>query len=65
LCEGDERPSEEQTGDPIESIGYQFEFPRGQIPVGEFFNVCVEVSDCKTLTNSPTNQPEELTFSID
>ncbi|MDQ4023825.1 MAG: hypothetical protein M3224_08905, partial [Thermoproteota archaeon] len=56
LCEGDERPSEEQIADPIASIGYQFEFPKGQIEVGESFDVCVEVShgfsDCKTLTNS-------------
>ena len=52
LCEGDERPSEEQIADPIASIGYQFEFPKGQIEVGESFDVCVEVShgfsDCKT-----------------
>jgi hypothetical protein len=69
LCEGDERPSEEQIADPIASIGYQFEFPKGQVEVGESFDVCVEVShgfsDCKTLTNSPSKQPEEVTFSID
>ena len=69
LCEGDERPSEEQIADPIASIGYQFEFPKGQIEVGESFDVCVEVShgfsDCKTFTNSPSKQPEEVTFSID
>ncbi len=40
--------------------GYQFEFPKGQIAVGESFDVCVEVSggfsDCNTLTNSPAKQ---------
>ena len=69
LCEGDERPSEEQRADPISSEGYEFEFPKGQIAAGESFDVCVEVSsgfsDCKTLTNSPSNKLEEVTFSID
>lgn len=31
LCEGDERPLEEQRADPISSQGYQFEFPKGQL----------------------------------
>jgi hypothetical protein len=35
LCEGDERPSEEQRGDPIVSERHEFEFPKGQIAVGE------------------------------
>ena len=69
LCEGDERPSEEQRADPISSQEYQFEFPKGQIAIGESFDVCVKdpggYSDCKTLTNSPTRQLEEVTFSID
>ena len=69
LCEGDERPLEEQRADPISSQGYEFEFTKGQIPVGESFDVCVEgpggLSDCKTLTNSPTKKPEEVSFSID
>jgi hypothetical protein len=58
-----------QKGDPIASQEYQFEFPNGQIAVGESFDVCVEgpdeYSDCKSLTNSPAKQPEEVTFSID
>ena len=41
LCEGDERPLEEQRADPISSEGYEFEFPKGQIAVGESFDVCV------------------------
>ena len=45
-----------QRADPITSKGYQFEFPKGQIAVGESFQVC-EVSGCKTLTNSPAKQP--------
>ena len=53
LCEGDERPSEEQIADPISSEGHEIVFPKGQIAVGESFDVCVEGSDCKTLTNSP------------
>jgi hypothetical protein len=69
LCEGDERPSEEQRADPISSEGHEFEFPKGQIAVGESFDVCVEVSsgfsDCKTLTMWPSKQTEEVTFSID
>jgi hypothetical protein len=69
LCEGDERTLEEQRVDPIVSQEYQFEFPKGQIAVGESFDVCVEdpggYSDCKTLTNSPAKEPEEVTFSID
>ncbi len=43
--------------------------PKGQIVVGESFEVCVEgpggYSDCKTLTNSLAKQTEEVTFSID
>jgi hypothetical protein len=70
LCEGDERPLEEQRADPILSQGYQFEFPKGQFAPGEYFDVCVEISgglsDCKTLMKSHSNQPEEeVTFSID
>jgi hypothetical protein len=70
LCEGDERPLEEQRADPISSQGYQFEFPKGQFAPGEYFDVCVEISgglsDCKTLTKSQSNQQEEeVTFSID
>ncbi len=68
LCEGDERPLEEQRADPISSEGHEIVFPKGKIAVGELFDVCVEISggfsDCKTLTNSPSNQPEEVTFSI-
>jgi hypothetical protein len=30
LCEGEERPSEEQSANPIASQDYQFEFPRRQ-----------------------------------
>jgi hypothetical protein len=69
LREGDERQSEQQRADSLSYQGYQFEFPKGQIALGESFDVCVEssggFSDCKTLTNSPSNQPEEVTFSID
>ena len=48
LCEGDERPLEEQRADPIVSEGHEFEFPKGQIAVGESFEVCVEESERKT-----------------
>jgi len=55
--------------DPISSEGHEIVFPKEQIAVGESFDVCVEVSGgfsgCRTLTNSPSNQPEEVTFSID
>ncbi len=66
--EWDERPLEQQRPDPIVSKGH--EFPKGQIAVGESFDVCVEgpgryYSECKTLTNLPSNQPEEVIFSID
>ncbi len=68
LCEGDERPSEEQIADPISSEGYEFEFPKGQIAAGESFDVCIEssggFSDCKILTKSQSNQPQEVIFSI-
>ena len=40
-----------------------------QLKVTESFDVCIEgpsgYSDCKTLTNSPSKQLEEVTFSID
>ena len=53
----------------MSSQEYQLEFPKGQIMVGESFEVCVEgpggYSDCKTLTNSPAKKPEKVTFSID
>jgi hypothetical protein len=69
LCEGDERPSEEQIADPISSEGHEFVFPKGQTALGESFDVCVELSggfsDCKTMTNSPSKQAEKVTFSID
>jgi hypothetical protein len=70
LCEGDKRPLEEQRADPISSQGYQFEFPKGQFAPGKYFDVCIEISgglsDCKTLTKSQSNQPEEeVTFSIE
>jgi hypothetical protein len=69
LCEGDERPLEEQRADPISSEGHEFEFPKGQIVVGESLDVCVkgtgEFSDCKILANSPSRHQEEVTFSID
>jgi hypothetical protein len=70
LCEGDERPLEEQRADPISSQGYQFEFPKGQFVPGKYFDVYVEnsggLSDCKTSTKSQSNQPEkEVTFSIE
>jgi hypothetical protein len=68
LCEGDERPSEEQRADPIASEGLYFEFSEEQITPGESFDVCVEVLDrllsCKTLTKSESNHPDEVTFSI-
>lgn len=35
-----------------------------QITPGESFVVYVEVSDCKTLINSPAKEPEEVTFSM-
>jgi hypothetical protein len=41
LCEGDEIPLEEQRADPIASQGYQFEFPKGQIAIGESFDVYI------------------------
>ncbi|MDQ3971777.1 MAG: hypothetical protein M3227_08820 [Thermoproteota archaeon] len=31
LCEGDERPSEEQIADPISSEGHEIVFPKEQI----------------------------------
>jgi hypothetical protein len=37
ICEGDERPLEEQRGDPISSEGHEIVFPKGQIAVGESF----------------------------
>ena len=55
-----------QRADPISSEGYEFVFPEGQIVVGESFDeVSGGFSDCKTLTYSALNQPEEATFSID
>jgi hypothetical protein len=59
----------EQRADTIVCQGYQFEFPKGQFAPGKYLDVCVEgtsgFSDCKTLTNSPAKQPEEVTFSFD
>jgi hypothetical protein len=43
LCEGEQRPFEEQRADPIASIGYHFEFPKGQITLGESFQVMSKV----------------------
>jgi hypothetical protein len=40
----------DQRADPISSEGHEIVFPKGQIAEGESFDVCVEVSDCKTLT---------------
>jgi hypothetical protein len=34
LCEGDERPLEEQRADPISSEGHEIAFPKGQIAAG-------------------------------
>ena len=52
LCEGDEITSKEQRVDPIVSIEYPFEFPKGQIAIGKSFDVYVEgpdgYSDCMT-----------------
>jgi len=52
LCEGDKRPLEAQRADPISSEGHEIVLPKGQIAVGESFDVCVEISggfsDCKT-----------------
>jgi hypothetical protein len=42
LCEGDERPLEEQRADPISSEGHEIIFPKGQIALGESFDVCVK-----------------------
>jgi hypothetical protein len=42
LCEGDERPLEQQRVDPISSEGHEIVFPKGQIAAGESFDVCVE-----------------------
>jgi hypothetical protein len=42
LCEGDERPVEEQRADPISSEGHEIIFPKGQIALGESFDVCVK-----------------------
>jgi hypothetical protein len=54
--------------EPIVSQEYEFKFPKGQIAVGESFNVCVEAPgeyfDCKTLTNSLAKKPEESIFDI-
>ena len=61
LCEGDEKPSEKQRADPISSEVHEIVFPKGQIAVGESFDVCEisgGLSDCKTLTNSLSKQTE-------
>jgi hypothetical protein len=42
LCEGNERPLEEQRADPISSEGHEIIFPKGQIALGESFDVCVK-----------------------
>ena len=42
LCEGDERPLEEQRADPISSEGHEIVFPKGQIVLGESLDVCVD-----------------------
>ena len=48
---------EQQRAEPISCEGHEIVFPKGQIAVGESFDVCVKglggYSDCKTLTNSP------------
>jgi hypothetical protein len=59
----------DQRADPISSEEHEIVFPKGQIAAGESFDVCIEgsneYSNCKTLINSPSNQLEEVTFSID
>lgn len=64
LCEGDERPLGEQRADPIASQEYQFEFPKGQIALGELFDACVEGpgghSDCMTLDKFSCKEAGEI-----
>ena len=59
----------DQRADPISSEEHEIVFPKGQIAIGKILwclsKISSDYSDCKTLTNSLSNQPEEVTFSID
>ena len=73
ITENDERPMSQQLSDPLTSASTEFVLPKGQIPDGQSFNVCIKSTDsrfsfydqCKTGFNSLDKKAETVTFSIE
>jgi hypothetical protein len=63
----------QQLSDPLTSASTEFVLPKGQIPDGQSFNVCIKSTDskfsfydeCKTGFNSFGKKAETVTFSIE
>ena len=47
ITENDERPMSQQLSDPVTSASTEFVLPKGQIPDGQSFNVCIKSTDSK------------------
>jgi hypothetical protein len=43
----DERPMSQQLSDPVTSASTEFVLPKGQIPDGQSFDVCIKSTDSK------------------
>jgi len=67
LCEGDERPLEEQRADPIVAEGFEVRLPKGKVQERELIEVCVKVVDdrkCEVTTYTSDNNPPEILFNL-
>ena len=72
ITESDERPLSQHKSDPITSASTEFVPPKGQIPNGQNFDVCIKSTDSKfsfyeqykTGFNSLDKKAETVTFSI-
>ncbi len=67
LCEGDERPLEEQRADPIVGEGFEVRLPKGHIEEGESIDMCLEVADyhkCSSISYTTEDTPSEISFNV-
>jgi hypothetical protein len=72
ITENVERPMSQQISDPVTSASTEYVLPKGQIPDGQSFNVCIKSTNiefsfydqCKTGFNSFGKKAETVTFSI-
>jgi hypothetical protein len=63
----------QQLSDPVTSASTEFVLPKGQIPDGQSFNVCIKSTDskfsfydqCRTGFNSFSKKAETVSFSIE